>query len=238
MIKKNIFVLSILLFPVLLTAAGVKIVKVKGEVQIRKGLDEQWQSAKNGMVLEDIDTILSLDGEVVMQLAEDITFVLGPKAMLDIADLRNISKEDLFLLLMSGKVKKIDTGGNRQGIKVSNVTVVHAESKLPKGTGQIKDDTEQRFIFALNGAKALFEQYYYTNAVAKLNQILNRFPDKDDCGEVYYYLGRSFERLSETGQALDAYNESLKRITPDCKVRYKPELESAVKRLQEAKQPR
>jgi hypothetical protein len=225
-----VIILPVLIFPMFLYGAGVKIIKVKGDVQVRKGLEEIWQPAKTGMILEDIDTILSLEGEVVLQLMQDMTFVLGRNAMLDIADLRIISKNDLFLLLMSNKVRKIESDSDRKGLKISNVTVVHAESKMTQMQNQGPANTGQIFERALNGAKALYNQNYYTNTVVKLHQILSRFPDTIDCGEIHYYLGHSFENLSETGQAIDAYKESLKRSS-GCKVTFRNEAEEAIKRL-------
>jgi hypothetical protein len=225
----------ILMSPIFVSGAGVKIVKVRGDVQVRKGLEEKWQPAKSGMMLEDIDTILNLTGEVVLQLGLDLTFVLGANAMLDIADLRNISKNDLFLLLMSKKVKKIESSGGQKNIKVSNVTVVHAESKLVQEQSPRKD-SRQMFERSLNGAKALYTHKYYTNTVVKLHQILSRFPDTDDCGEIHYYLGKSFEQLSETGQAIDAYEESIKRSVADCSNNYKQKAEEAVERLKVPKE--
>jgi hypothetical protein len=229
--KLRIFIFTIILvLPMLIHGAGVIIVKVKGNVQVRKGLEEKWQPAKNGMILEDIDTILNISGEVILQLNQDITFSLGPNAMLDIADLRNISKRDLFLLLMSKKVKKIEPSGGQKNIKVSNVTVVHAESKLAQKQSP-GTDNRQLFDRSLNGAKALFTQKYYTNTIVKLHQILSRFPGMDACGEIYYHLGKSFEQLSETGQAIDAYEETLKRSNANCSYSYKTKAEEAIKHL-------
>ncbi len=50
-------IISVLILPMIVSGAGVKIMKVKGDVQLRKGLEENWQPAKRGMMLEDIDTI-------------------------------------------------------------------------------------------------------------------------------------------------------------------------------------
>jgi hypothetical protein len=229
--KIYVFVLlCVFISPVAIAGAGVTVMKVTGDVQVRKGLDEKWQPVKSGVILEDIDTILSLEGEVVLQLTQDMTFVLGQNAMLDIADLRTITKNDLFILLMTEKINKIESDSNRKGIQISNVTVVHAESKIAQAPDQNRVYTEQLFTRALNGAKALYHHKYYTNTIVKLHQILSRFPDSDACGEVHYYLGQSFENLSETGQAIDAYEETLKR-SKGCTVSYRNETEKAIKRL-------
>jgi len=79
----------------------------------------------------------------------------------------------------------------------------------------------------------LYIHKYYTNTIVKLHQIMSRFPDHDDCGEVYFYLGKSFEQISETGQAVDAYKESIMSSNPGCPDSYKLEAENAMKRLKE-----
>jgi tetratricopeptide (TPR) repeat protein len=233
--KKSLLLLFLLMitFPFVLYGWGVKVVSVSGEVQVRKGLDEKWQPVLTGMILEDIDTILSLEGEVVMQLTDDISFTLSRNAMLDIADLRNISKNELFLLLMSRKVKKIDANENDNQPDISNVSVVHAESKLLQSEVDTTL-TQQLYERAFNGAKALYNQRFYTNTIIKLDQILSRFGEINDCGEIHYYLGESFEQLSAIGQAIDAYEEALKH-SKDCTVTFKNEAEKALKRLKSKK---
>ncbi|MCH7754155.1 hypothetical protein IH970_03385 [candidate division KSB1 bacterium] len=110
--------------------------------------------------------------------------------------------------------------------------MVHGELKSnPQNTG---NSVNELWVFEKNGAKALFAQDYTTNAVLKLNKILLKYPNLNDCGEIHSYLGKSFEKLNKPGQAIDAYQTVLKRSDERCSSNSKlwlNEAESALKRL-------
>ena len=61
----------------------------------------------------------------------------------------------------------------------------------------------------INGAKALYDHKYYPNTIVKLHAILDKNIAPEDQVTVYYYLGKSFENIDETGRAVNAYKSSL-----------------------------
>jgi tetratricopeptide (TPR) repeat protein len=183
-----------------------KIVSISGEVKIRRGVEEDWHHAAVGMLLETLDTILTLErAEVVLELNDGATFRLGSNAMLDVADLRKITERELFLYLMSEKIGKIPPRQEKTRLRVADVSVVHGESKA-KSTGNAAGNSDDnRWVQEANGAKALYAQQYFPNAVVRLHKILAKYPDLNDCGEIYFLLGNAFEALNKPGQAIDAY---------------------------------
>ncbi len=75
-----------------------KITDLSGDVKIRRGVEEHWQTTKTGILLEEIDTILTEnDAWAVLETSEGKTFKLGSNAVLDIRDLRDTTEKDLFL---------------------------------------------------------------------------------------------------------------------------------------------
>ena len=211
----------------------VKIAKASGEVKIRRGVEETWQTASAGTRLDEIDSILTGEGaRVVLEIHEGKTFELGSNSILDIADLRRISERELFLFLMSKKINQIEPRHEKTKLRIGNVNVVHGELKSnPQNTG---NSVNELWVFEKNGAKALFAQDYTTNAVLKLNKILLKYPNLNDCGEIHSYLAKSFEKLNKPGQAIDAYQTVLKRSDERCSSNSKlwlNEAESALKRL-------
>ena len=75
--------------------AGAKIIEISGSVKVRRGLEEVWQNATVGMLLEDIDTILTgLNSEVVLETADMTEFRLRESSVLDVSDLRKITKQE------------------------------------------------------------------------------------------------------------------------------------------------
>ena len=76
---------------------------------VRRGLEETWKTASREMMLKDIDTIrVGENAEVVLELSDNATFTLGSNSILDIGDLRRITKREMFLYIMALKIEKID----------------------------------------------------------------------------------------------------------------------------------
>lgn len=204
--------LSLLAYHGGLTETGVKVRSLRGDVRIRRGLEEAWHPAGVGMLLEDIDTILTGEAsEVLLVLVEGNLFTLGSNSIMDIGDLRKITERELFLYLMSQKLKRIEKRGEKSKLRIENISVVRAERK----GSEIKDNQEisrsDMWRREINGARALYTQRYYPNTVVKLYKVLEKYSSMDDCGEIHFYIGKSFEALSETGRAIDAYQQVLER---------------------------
>ena len=205
--------LMMLFIGIEIAMAGAKVIKISGDVKVRRGVEEDWQPASVGMLLEDIDTILTgSDGVVIlqtMQTTDGNNFELGNNSILDISDLRKITEKELFLYLMSKKVQKIEPRNGKTRLRIGKVSVVHGESKVES---EKIPDSNLKFGFLLqekNGARALHEQKLYPNSIIKYHKILEKYNAAKNCGEIHFYLGKSFEALNQIGQAIDAYQQTI-----------------------------
>ena len=212
---------------------GVVVTRVKGDVKVRPGLEESWHTAVVGMLLKEIDTILALEGEVELKMQSGLVFRMGSNSILDISDLRKITRKEMFLYLMSEKVSNIKSPSEKTELQIGNVTVVHGTRK--SGDSSNSDlSSNTKWLQEFNGAKALFNQDFYPNAVVKLHKILSQYSDIQDCGEIHFYLGKAFEKMDEQGQALDAFEEALSQ-SQNCTFSNTPawvdEAQQAVERL-------
>ncbi len=188
------------------TASKVKILSTRGEVRVRRGVEESWHPASSGTFLDDIDSILTGErGQVSLQVQDGKMFKLGSNATLDIADLRRISERELFLFLMSRKINRLERRKDKTRLRIGNVNVVHAERKTDSTETDDEEDQLNEWIRERNGARALHTQDFITNAVMKMNKILQKHSEISDCGEIHYYLGEAFEELGKPGQASNAY---------------------------------
>lgn len=206
--KKIVMLLALTMLYVISAQAGIraKISAINGEVKIRRGVEETWLPAKKEMILEEIDTILTgKDAEVTIDIDGVGIFVLGSQAVIDIGDLRSISEKEMFLYLMSNKIKKMEPASDRTKLRIGNVSVIHGEKKAEHSTEADADMLTARWILEFNGAASLYEQKYYINTIVKLIKIMTNNPDIQDCGKIHFYLGKSFEAINQKGQAIDAY---------------------------------
>ena len=236
-----ITILIILFIGIELAIAGAKVTKLSGEVNIRRGVEEDWQPASDGILLEDIDTILTgADGVVVLQTNDGIKFELGNNSILDISDLRKISEKELFLYLMSKKVQKIEPRNGKTRLRIGKVSVVHGESKVESENVPGNNSKSDFLIQEKNGARALHEQSLYPNSIIKYHKILEKYDAGKDCGEIHFYLGKSFEALNQIGQAIDAYQEAIDQLqqpgcdNPNAK-KWSAEAKQAIEKLKQKK---
>jgi hypothetical protein len=227
------FAVLLLLANLLAAEPIAKIISIQGEVQVRRGMEEKWQSAAVGMLLESIDTILCLEGKATLEIQEDRIFQIGSHSILDIGDLRTVTRQELFLYLMAEKLKHLELEKLKTPLRIGSVSVVHGEDKGMKDKGT-KSVQEQTWTLEFNGAQALFQYKMYSNAIIKLFKIIDKYPDAPDCGEIHYYIGGSFAGLQEKGQALDNYQICIARAQ-SCSLQPKPWAESAAEAVSRLK---
>lgn len=206
MLKKSAFLIAILICTTLASAiADVKILSISGDVKIRRGIEESWQQAHADVLLKETDTILTgkkssaelhLDNGEVLKLKSD--------TMLDIFEMRKVSEQQLFIYLMSLKVKGIEPLQEKTKIRVGIVSVIHGESKTDAGQSDRINGPSDFSMQEKNGANALYSNELYPNAIIKMHKILIKYSFLDECGELHYYLAKSFQAMSKKGQALDA----------------------------------
>lgn len=200
---------GLLMAGMLWPAPAAKIIGLKGEVKVRRGLEENWQPARIGMLLETIDTILTFEhGEVMLEMPTGATFRLSGNTWLELSDLRTISERELFLALVSQKIRKISAPAEKTRLRIGNISAVHGEQKTAAPAPNAAEVTV-RWRREVNGAHALLAQRYFPNAILRLHQIMARYPDVVDCGEMQFSLGQAFEALQRTGQAHDAYQAAV-----------------------------
>lgn len=219
MIKKMLPAILILVGLLLDVHANpaVKIVQLNGDVKVRHGLEEIWEKAALGEMLEEIDTILILEGAVVLEIRENVTFTLGSNSMLDIGDLRLIQERELYLFLMEQKVDQIKPRLQRVPLRIGNVSVVHGLNAPEKTDPAPNEAFKAWWRKETNGAAALLTQKFYPNTIVKAHKILSKYAEIEDCGEVHFYLAQSLEALGKTGQAIEAYQFVIDRCgKSDC----------------------
>lgn len=193
--------------------SSVQIAALHGDVRVRRGLEERWSPASVGMSLDDIDTILTGEGShVLLQIEEGMTFTLGGLSVLDIGDLRRITERELFLFLMSEKINRIGPVNDDSRIRIDNVSVTRADNKNARENDHSAVIRNDFSTMEINGARALYDQKYYPNAIIKFHRLMAKNLPEEARITAFFYLGKSFEGISESGRAIEAYQSSLTQI--------------------------
>ena len=196
-------------------ALEAEIAKKSGDVKVRRGVEEHWENAGVGMLLKEIDTIITGEaGDVILKIEDGPDFRLGANAILDISDLRKISKQQLYVYLTQQKLNQIEKRDEKSNLNITNVSVVHGSSKDTVDS-DILSPEEDMWLKEKNGVKALYDQSFYPNTIIKLHRTFGRYADAEDCGELNYDLGHSLEQMEQTGQAVDAYKKAVSQGETD-----------------------
>jgi len=230
MLRIKLTLFGLLVYTIVDASAGARIVSMQGDVKVRRGLEETWQMAARGMLLEDMDSILNGEAsDVLLELEDGRSFRLGGNAILDIADLRLITEQQLFLYLTAQKIRNLDPPETGKPIRIQNVSTVRADDRSDSSVdNQVEDNLV--WMQETNAALAMIEQKYYPNAVMKVHKILDAHAKSADKARLYFYLGQSFEALEDNGRALEAYQGCVGYCKSD-QDQMRSQAEDAIKRI-------
>ncbi|MFQ5632238.1 MAG: tol-pal system YbgF family protein, partial [bacterium] len=122
-------------------------------------------------------------------------------------------------------------------LRITNVSVVRAENKAASTKSGNNTASDNRlWLQETNGARAMYFQEFYPNAIMKLHKIIRKNPNLEQCSEIFYYLAKSYEEIDEPGRALEAYRIVIANAENDaCEAEHRAEMiadaSRAIKRL-------
>jgi hypothetical protein len=183
----------------------VVVVELKGVVMVRRGVEEEWVTAKRGLHLYRLDTIeTEKRASVKLTIGGRRDFVLPEEAILEISDLEEMTKEELLLFLVEQNVARTDA--REKGIKLGG-------SSIPRGRMEPEEDPlggrdrTDLGVKRFNGIQSLFEHGYLTNAIAGFKKLLlsKDFEKSAWRDHAQYLIAESFRGLGWHGRAIKAY---------------------------------
>ncbi len=206
MLKKFLTVLVLISLVITISPAKVqgdiyKVKKLKGEVKVRHGAKENWENLSLGDTLKPDDTILLWKNSYVEIEGDKVFFKSNGNAIVNISDLRRLTKEELLLQLAFEEMR--------------NVPDIRKEEKKTKSTGIYgtdisKEETklkpnENLTQFWINGVKALFENGFYETASLRAKNLMSKFDELKDNLELKLIIATSLEKLEIYGEAISEY---------------------------------
>ena len=112
---------SLLAFPLL---AGDFVVKaVKGSVEVRKGVMEEWKKVKVGDLLKPEDSMRTGPGSSATIEADKRKLTIPEMTILDVSDVRQLSQEDFLLKLAMQNILAVPPR-ERDELSIPSATVV------------------------------------------------------------------------------------------------------------------
>ena len=202
--KKLTLFLLVFIFITASVHADIKIVAVKGDVQVRRGVNEQWLPAASGDVLKPEDSMKSGKKSSAVIVIDGKNKIAVPElVIIDCSDLRKLTQEQLLLMLAMESVRSVPTERRQDELTIPRTTTIHGESQEAI-TPTTPTHSKAGFL-QLNGTKVLYSQGFYATCVLKAKEVFRLNPDLMNMIEMRFMVANAFERMELNGEALGEY---------------------------------
>jgi hypothetical protein len=188
--------------------AGIRVQSLRGDVTVRHGASEQWVVVAPGDALRPEDSIrlgerssatVVLDGSG----GETRTVELPPMVIVDMADLRNMTRDDLLMKLAMEDVRsapKTPSGGGGATPKTTTTRAGNRDAgpTRPPEAGSLNE-------LRLNGAGVLHEYGFYGPCVLRSREILRVEPALKERVDSRLLMADALEKMNLGEEAYNVY---------------------------------
>ena len=219
--------LSLLVLPLL--AADFTVKAVKGTVEVRRGVMEEWRKAKVGDLLKPEDSMRTGPGASATIEIDKRKLMVPELTILDISDVRQLSQEDFLLKLAMENILAVPPR-EKDEIAIPSATVLHGENKsktdLPVSTdGKVGE-------MQLHGARVLYDNSYYATSILKSKETLRTHPEVRSDYDARFTVAMAFEKMKLTREAITEYSLLSKENLPALQAK---KVQSALDKLKQSK---
>ena len=222
-----IAMLSLLVLPLL--AADFTVKAVKGTVEVRRGVMEEWRKAKVGDLLKPEDSMRTGPGASATIEIDKRKLMVPELTILDISDVRQLSQEDFLLKLAMENILAVPPR-EKDELAIPSATVLHGENKskadLPVSTdGKVGE-------MQLHGARVLYDNSYYATSILKSKETLRTHPEVRSDYDARFTVAMAFEKMKLTKEAITEYSLLSKENLPAPQAK---KVQSALDKLKQSK---
>jgi hypothetical protein len=222
-----IAMMSLLVLPLL--AADFTVKAVKGSVEVRRGVTEEWRKVKVGDLLKPEDSMRTGPGASATIEMEKRKLVVPELTILDISDVRQLTQEDFLMKLAMENILAVPPR-EKDELAIPSATVLHGDNKsktdLPVATdGKVGE-------MQLHGARVLFDNSYYATSILKSKETLRTHPEVRSNYDARLTVAMAFEKMKLTKEAITEYSLLSKEDLP---VPQAKKVQNALDKLKQSK---
>ncbi len=197
---------------------SVSIQKLSGDVGVRHGVTEQWTSAWAGQALRPDDTFRTGAKASAVLVASTQNggqkrITLPADVILDVADIRDLTPEELMLKLTMEKVRG-SSYQSKDDLQAPNAAVVHGANKA--SASPLRENDPHSGLQEWNGVQVLYDNGFYSTCALKGMELFRLYPETDRNFERRYMIAHALELARLRGEALGEYAaiQNLAGLTP------------------------
>ena len=201
---RNLLLATVLFFVPLALGQDVVLQKTRGEVAIRHGVAESWNTVAAGDVLKPDDTMRTgKKGSAILVVNATKRIVLPGEVIVDISDIRDLSQEELILKLTMEKVRASSYQWKNDEMNIPNAAIVHGYPPAPPST--LTENELEIGTCEWNGAKVLYNNGYFSTSALKAMDVLRRYPKIGDTFENRLLVADALGKANLRGEAISEY---------------------------------
>lgn len=192
-------------------AGNVSIQKTQGDVHVRHGVTEEWLAVAPGDALRPDDSMRTgKHGSAVLLLREETPggtmvkrITLPSEVIVDIADIRTLTQEELMLKLTMEKVRASSYRWKEDELQIPDAAVVHGEDKAEGES--VRENDVSTGLMQLKGTRVLFENGFFSTCALKAMEVFRLYPSlgSDFAGRLM--VGDALAKAELKGEALAEY---------------------------------
>jgi hypothetical protein len=194
-------VLSLLVMPLL--AADFTVKAVRGAVEVRRGVTEEWRKVRIGDLLKPEDSMRTGPGASATIEMEKRRLVVPELTILDISDVRQLTQEDFLMKLAMENILAVPPR-EKDELAIPSATVLHGESKA-KSDLAVSSDSKVGEM-QLHGARVLYDNSYYATSILKSKETLRTHPEVRTNYDARLTVAMAFEKMKLTKEAITEYS--------------------------------
>jgi hypothetical protein len=192
------------LLAVPLWAGDFYVKAIKGTVEVRRGVMEEWKKAKIGELLKPEDSMRTGPGASATIEADKKRLTIPEMTILDISDVRHLTEQDFLLKLAMQNILAVPPRDS-EDLAIPSATVLHGANKS-KSDEPVIPDTKVGEM-ELHGARVLFDNTYYATSILKSKETLRTHPELKTDFDARLTVAAAFEKMNLTKEAVIEYSQ-------------------------------
>lgn len=223
--KRLVGLMILILFAWPLLANTITIKAIKGTVEVRKGVSEDWKKVSVGDVLKPEDTMRTGKKSSATIMVDQRRIIIPELSMVDVSDFRDMSVEDFLLKLAMQNILAVPDRDDDH-LFIPSTTVLHGSSKSTRADAD--EQTLDAGDLQLHGARVLYDNAFYATSILKTKETLRLYPESKSNVEARLTMAASFEKMNLYNDALSEYSSVAAESLP---APYQKRVEASIQRI-------
>lgn len=192
--------LGLFAIPVLANDFTVK--TVRGTVEVRRGVNEEWKKLKAGDILKPEDTMRTGKSAAATIESVNKTLSVPELTMIDISDVRNLTQEEFLLKLAMENILAVPEREENETI-LPSTTVLRGSNKEKEFGGDVRP--LEVGTMQLQGARVLFDNAFFGTSILKTKETFRTYPELKSNYDARILTAQAFEKMRLTNEAVAEY---------------------------------